>query len=183
MTGLKSKPELNGAAGTVAAYDESTGRYQVQLSSGESIALQPKNLKVEREEEEEEDVVVNSGAAAAAHQDNNSPHLHADPVAAVAAAASAAAEAAIVDVDSMAEDDVIELLLDVDHNYFAMLGLPQPSPDLLGRPFWPVSNGSLMRQYRRVARRVHPDKSSHRDAQQAFDALQVRRTHWYYLSS
>jgi hypothetical protein len=87
--------------------------------------------------------------------------------------AVASSEAAIVDVDNMAEDDVIELLLNVDHNYFAMMGLSQPSKDLQGRPSWSVSTGSLMKRYRNLARRVHPDKSSHCEAQQAFDALQV----------
>ena len=43
--GLQAKPELNGRVGLAASYDDATGRYNVQLSDGSVLALQPKNLE------------------------------------------------------------------------------------------------------------------------------------------
>ena len=44
--GLQAKPELNGAVGFAASYDEGRGRYTVNLPDGCSIALQPTNLEL-----------------------------------------------------------------------------------------------------------------------------------------
>jgi hypothetical protein len=44
--GLQTKPELNGAVGFAASYDEGRGRYTVNLPDGCSIALQPTNLEL-----------------------------------------------------------------------------------------------------------------------------------------
>ena len=45
ISGLSSKPELNGTTGVAASYDSARGRYNVQLPSGQTLALQPKNLE------------------------------------------------------------------------------------------------------------------------------------------
>jgi len=46
LSGLQSRPELNGHVGTTGAFDEAKGRCAVRLSSGESVALKPSNLEV-----------------------------------------------------------------------------------------------------------------------------------------
>jgi phage baseplate assembly protein gpV len=44
VTGITSKPELNGSRGRVVNYDPEKGRYTVILSSGAGISLSPSNL-------------------------------------------------------------------------------------------------------------------------------------------
>lgn len=44
LSGLKAKPELNGAFGSALAFDEVKGRYQVALDSGVSVLLKGTNL-------------------------------------------------------------------------------------------------------------------------------------------
>jgi hypothetical protein len=52
LTGLKAKPELNDALGTVGTYDEETGRYAVRLEDNVRIALKKVCLRVVDEEAE-----------------------------------------------------------------------------------------------------------------------------------
>lgn len=44
VTGMVSKPELNGQKGTVRDYDASKGRYVVSMQNGVALALKPENL-------------------------------------------------------------------------------------------------------------------------------------------
>lgn len=44
VTGVKSKPELNGCPATIGSYIESKGRYNIRTSTGVEVALKPENL-------------------------------------------------------------------------------------------------------------------------------------------
>ena len=44
ISGLKSKPELNGTTALAVSFDDAKGRYNVRLPAGQTLALQPKNL-------------------------------------------------------------------------------------------------------------------------------------------
>ena len=44
VTGLESKPELNGTTALAVSFDDAKGRYSVRLPAGQTLALQPKNL-------------------------------------------------------------------------------------------------------------------------------------------
>lgn len=46
MTGLQSKPELNGRYGTIKNFNPSTGRYDVQLSADQILRLKLENVHV-----------------------------------------------------------------------------------------------------------------------------------------
>merc|ERR1711998_189219 len=46
ITGLGSKPRLNGTEGIIVGWNPSNGRYTIQNQFGEAIALQPKNVIV-----------------------------------------------------------------------------------------------------------------------------------------
>ena len=41
ISGLKSRPELNGQRGVVVSFHTASGRYHVKLDSGEMVALRP----------------------------------------------------------------------------------------------------------------------------------------------
>ena len=45
ISGLKSRPELNGQYGIVVSFSEAHGRFHVQLENGETLALKPSCLK------------------------------------------------------------------------------------------------------------------------------------------
>ena len=45
VQGLASKPQHNGALGTVLSFDDTKSRYQVRLDSGETLSLKPQNLQ------------------------------------------------------------------------------------------------------------------------------------------
>jgi uncharacterized protein YbbC (DUF1343 family) len=44
VTGITSKPELNGSRGRVLNFDPEKGKYTVMLQSGAAISLSPSNL-------------------------------------------------------------------------------------------------------------------------------------------
>ena len=44
ISGLASRPELNGAKGIAIAFDDAKGRYTVRLDSGENCSLKPTNV-------------------------------------------------------------------------------------------------------------------------------------------
>ena len=44
ISGLASRPELNGAKGVAIAFDDAKGRYTVRLDSGENCSLKPTNV-------------------------------------------------------------------------------------------------------------------------------------------
>ena len=46
ITGLQSKPELNGKFGTIKRFDQSSGRYDVQLSADKILRLKLENIHV-----------------------------------------------------------------------------------------------------------------------------------------
>ena len=46
ITGLQSKPELNGKWGTINSFNSSTGRYDVQLSAGKILRLKLDNIRL-----------------------------------------------------------------------------------------------------------------------------------------
>merc|ERR1711957_253378 len=46
VSGVGSKPELNGQRGAVLGWDEEKGRYQLRMASGGVIALRPSNVIV-----------------------------------------------------------------------------------------------------------------------------------------
>jgi hypothetical protein len=46
ITGLQSKPELNGRYGTIKDFNQSTGRYDVQLSADQILRLKLENVHV-----------------------------------------------------------------------------------------------------------------------------------------
>ena len=45
ISGLNSRPELNGTTGSIIGFNEEKGRYEVGLPSGEKIRLKPSNLE------------------------------------------------------------------------------------------------------------------------------------------
>lgn len=46
ITGLVSKPELNGKWGTIKKWNQDSGRYDVQVSAAQILRLKPENMKV-----------------------------------------------------------------------------------------------------------------------------------------
>ena len=50
LSGLKSRPELNAAVGTVLFFHDKSGRYAVKVAAGESVRLKPANLQLVEKE-------------------------------------------------------------------------------------------------------------------------------------
>jgi hypothetical protein len=46
ITGLQSKPELNGKWGTIKSFNRDSGRYDVQLSTNQILRLKMENIRV-----------------------------------------------------------------------------------------------------------------------------------------
>ena len=43
---LQQKPQLNGHCGAVQSFDRSSGRYEIQLGSGEVVRIKPQNVRL-----------------------------------------------------------------------------------------------------------------------------------------
>ena len=54
ISGLNSRPELNGTVGTAVSFEQGRGRYAVQLGSGEKLAVKAGNLSLAPDDEEVE---------------------------------------------------------------------------------------------------------------------------------
>ena len=46
LDGLQQKPQLNGHWGAVQSFDRSSGRYEIQLGSGEAVQIKPQNVRL-----------------------------------------------------------------------------------------------------------------------------------------
>ena len=46
LDGLQKKPKLNGHCGAVLSFDRSSGRYQIQLGSGDVVRIKPQNVRL-----------------------------------------------------------------------------------------------------------------------------------------
>ena len=46
LDGLQKKPKLNGHCGAVLSFDRSSGRYQIQLGSGDVVRVKPQNVRL-----------------------------------------------------------------------------------------------------------------------------------------
>lgn len=59
---------------------------------------------------------------------------------------------------------------------FAVLGLPPPTVDALGRPCWECGSSEISRAYRRASLAVHPDRhGGSKEARGAFEAVEAAR--------
>ena len=46
VTGIESRPEFNGQKGTIRGWQSDTGRYAVQLASGQAMGLLPSKVQL-----------------------------------------------------------------------------------------------------------------------------------------
>jgi len=145
VSGLSSRPELNGKFGVVRNYDQKKERFEVSVATPgkdwpETIALKPCNLEfsefqMKRDREAKGDEIVLVGEV------NMRDSMYEKKIDA-----------------QYLYDQAVDRVLSAEHEY-AVLDLPARFEE---------DNHVVRRQYRKISLAVHPDKNKHPQAGDAF---------------
>lgn len=85
LTGLGARPELNGQSGIAESFNRDTGRYVIELSSGEIVAIKPQSVLAQAQGDDAAAGAAADGGAAGGGFPRIPPQVYAAVMAAVVA--------------------------------------------------------------------------------------------------